>query len=60
MSQQQNPNSLIQDDSPSTIDAIYHSLEWFLDQKGQSDDAHPGEVLFLQGVLIALGTVRKV
>ncbi|MNP78069.1 hypothetical protein D3C76_1756100 [compost metagenome] len=60
MSPQANPNSLIHDDSASTIDAIYHSLEWFLDLKGQSDDAQPGEVLFLQGVLLALGTVRKV
>lgn len=60
MSTQANSNPLIQDDSASTIDAICHSLEWFLDLKGKSDDADPGEVLYLQGVLLAIRAVRKV
>lgn len=58
MSQQHNSNSLIQRDSASTIDAIYHSLAWHLGNKGDAD-ADPGEVFYLQGVLQAVASLRE-
>lgn len=53
-------NPLIKNDQASTIDAIYHFVEFMCIQKANDEQAHPGESLQLEMLRQAVVSLRSV